>query len=480
MIHRFGFKSHQTLLILAALFSSHVLAQDCTPDDIVLDSQSDVTNFQANHGPCDNVDGRLTISGGNIVNLGGLSGLDSVRDLVIVNNPLLTNVDGLSGLNAISRDLEVSHNPELIDIDGIANVMEIGRNILIWDNVELENLDGLTRLTEVHGNIYIRDNTSLFDLDGLSRIVIVDGDLGLESNGSIPNLDGLASLVSVGGTFRIQTENLADIDGLSRLASVGGRLVVYNTTLFDLDGLSGVTGAGSDLWITLNHELRNLDGLASLVAARNVLVENNRRLSDCRGLLRLIDPIDHALPGPGPGAAGIPDVAGTVTIRNNREGCNSIFDILGGDEFFIINAGLNDAWFNPETPGQGFFIIVLPHLKQVFMAWFTYDTERPPADIAAILGEPGHRWLTAQGEYAGDSAVLTVYLTSGGVFNSRLPAPTTVPDGEILLEFSGCNAGTVTFDIPSIDLQGEVPIERVSTDNIAQCYLLGNPLPEAR
>lgn len=29
---------------------------------------------------------------------------------------------------------------------------------------------------------------------------------------------------------------------------------------------------------------------------------------------------------------------------------------------FVINAGLNDAWFNPETDGQGFFISVFPGL----------------------------------------------------------------------------------------------------------------------
>jgi hypothetical protein len=122
----------------------------------------------------------------------------------------------------------------------------------------------------------------------------------------------------------------------------------------------------------------------------------------------------------------------------------------------------------------------LPHLKQIFLAWFTYDTERPPADYMAWLGEPGHRWLTAQGEFDGDSAALTVYLTSGGVFNSPQPVPVTEPDGEMLLEFTGCNSGRVTFDIPSLDLQGEVPIERVALDNIEQCYLLGNPLPDSQ
>jgi len=479
MTERLGFNL-VSFLILVMMFSSSLIAQDCTPNDIVLNSQSAINNFQVDHGPCDHVDGRLTIAGNDIANLAGLSDLVSVDDLVITNNPTLPNVDGLSGLNTIFRDLEVSHNSDLIDLDGLIGVTHVTRNILIWNNVELESLDGLTWLTEIGGNLNIRDNTSLPDLEGLSHIVIVGGEVGVESNGNLVNLDGLRSLVTVGGSLRIQTENLVDIDGLSHVNTVGGRLIIYHTTLTEVDGLSGVTRAGSDLWISLNAQLRNLDGLAALSAARNVAIEDNARLDDCTGLIRLIDPIDHATPGPGPGTAGIPDVADMVTIQNNREGCNSIFDILGGAEYFAINIGLNDAWFNPQTPGQGFFIIVLPHLKQIFLAWFTYDTERPPADVTAFLQEPGHRWMTAQGEYEGDSAVLTLFVSSGGVFNSALPAPVTESGGEILLEFTGCNSGTVTFDIPSMDLQGVVPIERVAADNIAQCYLLGNPLPDAR
>ncbi len=58
-----------------------------------------------------------------------------------------------------------------------------------------------------------------------------------------------------------------------------------------------------------------------------------------------------------------------------------------------INAGLSDAWYAPATAGQGFFIIVWPQSGLLFLSWFTYDTERPPADVSAMVGDPGHRWL---------------------------------------------------------------------------------------
>jgi len=136
---------------------------------------------------------------------------------------------------------------------------------------------------------------------------------------------------------------------------------------------------------------------------------------------------------------------------------------------FAIHAGLNDSWFNPATPGQGFFITVFPDIKQVFLAWFTYDTDRPPGNVKAKLGEPGHRWLTAFGAYEGNTATLDIELTSGGVFDMAPPMPMQDPYGSIVLEFASCNQARVIYDISSIGDRGSIPIERIAPDNVAVC-----------
>jgi plastocyanin len=141
----------------------------------------------------------------------------------------------------------------------------------------------------------------------------------------------------------------------------------------------------------------------------------------------------------------------------------------GGGNDFQINAGLNDSWYNPATSGQGFFITIFPDISSIFLAWFTYDTERPGAEVMANLGEPGHRWLTAFGEYSGGAALLDVELTEGGVFNSAQPPVTQTADGTIMLECTGCNECTVTYDITSAGVQGVVPIERIALDNVPAC-----------
>ena len=157
---------------------------------------------------------------------------------------------------------------------------------------------------------------------------------------------------------------------------------------------------------------------------------------------------------------------------DHPEWASCVFEDRCGD--FGINAGISDAWYDPATNGQGFLIVVWENIQTMFIAWFTYDVERPPEDVQAILGEPGHRWLTAQGSYAGDTAMLDIYVSSGGVFDSAEPAVgPPVKDGSMQVQFTACNEGVITYTIPSLGLAGEIPIERIVMDNVAFCESLG-------
>ena len=144
---------------------------------------------------------------------------------------------------------------------------------------------------------------------------------------------------------------------------------------------------------------------------------------------------------------------------------------------FQINPGLNDAWYNPATDGQGFLVTVFPDIQEMFVAWFTFDTERPPEDVTAQLGDPGHRWLTAQGPYNEDSATLTIFVTEGGVFDAAEPPATTdlAGDGIMTLEFADCENGLVNYKITSLEISGKIPIQRISLDNVPLCEALANP-----
>ncbi len=196
-----------------------------------------------------------------------------------------------------------------------------------------------------------------------------------------------------------------------------------------------------------------------------------------------IPPGDPSLPDPawpGPNAA-FGDTPKHPTTEGYKVLAQAQYDSFYASalsaQAFQINAGLNDAWFNLTTAGQGFLITVFPDRKEVFLAWFTYDTERPPEDVAAMLGEPGHRWLTAQGPYDGDTANLTIFMTEGGVFDAAVPAASTDPagDGTMTLEFADCTEGLVNYEITSLGISGAIPIQRITQDNVPLCEALANP-----
>ena len=172
-------------------------------------------------------------------------------------------------------------------------------------------------------------------------------------------------------------------------------------------------------------------------------------------------------------------IGGTTSFGNPHVGMNLAeqYTPAAATPDFLINAGIDDAWYNPATPGQGFLVSVLPVIEQVFVAWFTFDTGRPPEDVQAILGDPGHRWLTAQGPYSGNMANLTIFETVGGVFDAAEPPAVTDLGGYgvMTIEFADCNNGLVSYEITSLGISGEIPVERIVLDNLPLCEILASP-----
>lgn len=138
-------------------------------------------------------------------------------------------------------------------------------------------------------------------------------------------------------------------------------------------------------------------------------------------------------------------------------------------QVFAINSGLNDAWYDPTLDGQGFTVSVFEEKGTVFLAWFTYDTEPPVSTATSNIGDPGQRWLTAQGPFEGTQAELVIYSPSGGIFNQAAPVPELTPIGSITLQFEDCYTGSVSYDLPGIGRSGTIPIQRVATDNVCNC-----------
>ncbi len=171
---------------------------------------------------------------------------------------------------------------------------------------------------------------------------------------------------------------------------------------------------------------------------------------------------------------------GSVYLSAQGEGVFRLSDGMATSEPpFSVNAGLNDAWFNPETAGQGFFINVFPDRELLFLSWFTFDAERP-VGASAVLGEPGHRWFTAIGPVDARGASLDVTVTEGGLFDTASPVPENRPAGTLRLDFTSCNEGMITYRLDALGAPGQVPIQRVVPDNVMLCEALATEPASAR
>ena len=233
--------------------------------------------------------------------------------------------------------------------------------------------------------------------------------------------------------------------------------------------------ATSQWFINLADNSADLDNANGGYTVFARVIGNGMAVADAISQLTII---------PFPKHPELPVIGYTINDFNNNKfitEANLVMTAVSTDavtpapENFVMNAGLNDAWYNPITDGQGFFITVFPDLNLVNLAWFTYDTELPVDESSANLGSAGHRWLTALGPIEGDTAVLNIDIASGGLFDTAIEVEHTSPpgsDGTITLTFSDCGSGLVEYDIPSINRQGSVPIQRVANDNIALCEAL--------
>jgi len=108
----------------------------------------------------------------------------------------------------------------------------------------------------------------------------------------------------------------------------------------------------------------------------------------------------------------------------------------GGSDF-----GLSGNWFDPTQSGQGFIVELNPADRVLFFAWYTYAVN------GQALGATGQRWYTGQAMYVpgGRSILLSLYETTGGLFNSIVPAPATAQVGTGQLTFASCGAATLSF-----------------------------------
>ena len=129
-----------------------------------------------------------------------------------------------------------------------------------------------------------------------------------------------------------------------------------------------------------------------------------------------------------------------------------------GERVNLDQRGLGGSWANAATDSQGFVIELMPDLYApgsglLFGGWFTYDVD--PAG--------GLRWYTLSGTVDADAtaAMLPIYLTHGGAFDSAQPTATDEV-GVASIRFDDCSHGSLAYVFgDGSGRHGVIPIERL-------------------
>ncbi|MFN8304314.1 MAG: hypothetical protein U0U46_17635 [Saprospiraceae bacterium] len=310
-------KKSLVVALFGLLACAGLPGQNCAVGLVDLLTQADVDNFPINYPGCSVIEGHVRIGylgspGSDIVNLNGLSGLTAITgDLEIHVNPQLANLDGLSNITSVGGNLSIIANDALGSLGGLSNLTSVGGDLTLDSQPLIADLSGLQNLVSVR-SLYLGNLPQLSDLNALAGLTSLDGLLRLYNLPQLSSLGGLQNIQNIGISLELYYLPLIDdLSGFSSLTTTRGIVVVEMPLLTNLNGLSNVTlvpegslsftnnpllvslngphypATAGQIFIQNNDALTDLSALANITAAQNAYVLDNDALSSLNGLNQL-------------------------------------------------------------------------------------------------------------------------------------------------------------------------------------------------
>ncbi len=168
----------------------------------------------------------------------------------------------------------------------------------------------------------------------------------------------------------------------------------------------------------------------------------------------------HVIDGGGHGFAAIDPF--TVTLGDGSTIAETMYDWIDNVSQHSFSPKSMGSWYEPASSGQGMLIDLDDVSKQIFAAWFTYN-DQAGSDNGQIPGAE-QRWFTAQGKYSGRKAVLDLYQSRNGRFDTTNTVDTNKV-GTLELNLESCKKGIAQYDMPSLGLSGEIELQRLLTNS---------------
>jgi hypothetical protein len=221
-------------------------------------------------------------------NIEGLTGLRTLSStLILSQSPLLTDLEGLRNLTWVRDWLELSDLSGLTSLGGLRSLSDT-RNLLILRNAELRDLEGLGGLVlreSEGGLLQVHDNALLESLAGLSRDNTTPPYLFVAANPSLTDLTGLEHIVRctmLDVSDNVGLTSLAGLENLQRLSELD---IQRNAQLASLAGLASLERIENTFRVTGNPELRSCEAQAlseRVGYTPNVTIYGNDEFTGCR------------------------------------------------------------------------------------------------------------------------------------------------------------------------------------------------------
>lgn len=166
-------------------------------------------HFIADFEQLDTLSG-LYIEDAALRQLPSLPNINEISSIIIENNALLNDLQGLETIEYLDGRLTINNNQSLKSLKALQHISNIGWRCTITNNSLLESLDGLQQLDSINENLYLHDNALLSDISALEALDTIGGFLHLYNNPLLSDcaISSVCDYLATKDSVRVEFNNI--------------------------------------------------------------------------------------------------------------------------------------------------------------------------------------------------------------------------------------------------------------------------------
>jgi len=280
--------------------------------NITITNQYDMNQFALNYPGCTQIPGNLRIETSNITDLSQLVQITSVAGGIYIGETNLTNLNGLQNITHVGHDVRIRNNPLLTDISGLSN---LNSDFVAWTGfgLEIRNNPLLSTCNLPNFCTYLLNSQNIRTIQNNAgncstnaAMVQLCTPATVCPNGSI-TLNSQAALnafatnhpncVQITGNVKIEGDDITDLTPLSNISIITESLTIRTKNLTSLNGLHNLQKIGKYLHIYETELLTTLNGLGALTEVKGeITISTNLALNDISALSNIDSSLIRTVP----------------------------------------------------------------------------------------------------------------------------------------------------------------------------------------